>query len=225
MNKIIVNHLEKIFVTSDASTITKEMEVHHPAAKLIVMASNMQETEVGDGTNFLIILVGELLKNAENLINMGLHTSDIISGYEKGARKALEEIETMSVKTVDNPMDFDSVAEVLKCAIASKMYGDEEVLADLCAEACIGVCDNDQKFDVDNIRVLKVLGGTMNHSEVIKGFVAQRGVETSVQHVTNAKIAVYNIPFDPQEADTKGTVLLQNAAELMNYTRSEEELC
>jgi len=133
MNKIIVNHLEKIFVTSDASTITKEMDIMHPAAKLIVMAANMQETEVGDGTNFLIILVGELLKNAESLINMGLHTSDIISGYEKGAKKCIEEIETMAVKTVDDPMDFDSVAAVLRCAIGSKMYGDEEFMADLAA--------------------------------------------------------------------------------------------
>ena len=130
----------------------------------------------------------------------------------------------MSVKTVDNPMDFDSVAEVLKCAISSKMYGDEDIMADLAAEACIGACENDNKFDVDNVRVLKILGGSMNDSEVVKGMIAQRPVETSVKHVTNAKIAVFNCPFDPQESDTKGTVLLQNAAELMNYTRSEEEL-
>lgn len=100
MNKMIINHLEKLFVTSDAATIIKELEVIHPAAKLTVLASQMQEQEVfnvhnltvkiGDGTNFVLVFAGELLQNAEALVAKGLHPSDIISGYTLAAQKSQE---------------------------------------------------------------------------------------------------------------------------------------
>jgi len=92
-NKIVINHLSKMILTSDAATILRELEVVHPAAKLLVMASQQQEAEMGDGTNFVIILAGELLKKAEELIRMGLKTSDIVSGYEKAQAFALKALE------------------------------------------------------------------------------------------------------------------------------------
>ena len=90
LNKMVINHLDKLFVTSDAATIIREVEVHHPAAKMIAMAAKMQENEAGDGTNFVISLAGELMQQAENLLKMGLHPSEILLGYEKGSKKCLE---------------------------------------------------------------------------------------------------------------------------------------
>ena len=87
---MIINHLEKLFVTNDAATIIRELEVVHPAAKLLVMASQQQESELGDNTNLVIVLAGELLKKAENLLRLGLHPSEIIQGYEIARDKALE---------------------------------------------------------------------------------------------------------------------------------------
>lgn len=92
-NKIVINHLAKMILTSDAVTILRELDVVHPAAKLLVMASQQQEAEMGDGTNMVIILAGELLKKAEELIRMGLKTSDIVSGYEKAQAYALKCLE------------------------------------------------------------------------------------------------------------------------------------
>jgi T-complex protein 1 subunit theta len=89
MNKMVVNHLDKIFVTSDAATILREVEVQHPAAKMIAMAARMQESECGDMTNFVISFAGELLNQAENLIKTGLHPSDIIVGYKAASEKAV----------------------------------------------------------------------------------------------------------------------------------------
>lgn len=80
MNKMIVNHLGKLFVTSDAATIVRELEVIHPAAKMVVQASQAQEREVGDGTGFVVALAGDLLEQAEKLLRMGLHTSEIVAG-------------------------------------------------------------------------------------------------------------------------------------------------
>lgn len=93
-NKMVINHLEKLFVTSDAATIIRELEVVHPAAKLLVMASQQQEAEMGDATNLVLIFAGELLKKAEYLITMGLHPSEILQGFELGRDKAIAELES-----------------------------------------------------------------------------------------------------------------------------------
>lgn len=88
-NKIVINHLQKMILTSDAASILRELDVVHPAAKLIVMASQQQEAEIGDATNLVIVLAGELLKKAEELLRMGLKTSDVVQGFERAQRETL----------------------------------------------------------------------------------------------------------------------------------------
>ena len=90
MNKMVINHLEKLFVTSDTAVIVRELEVAHPAARVVVMAAEAQEREVGDGTNFVVSFAGELLSLAEELIRDGLHPSEIRDGYQKALEKCLE---------------------------------------------------------------------------------------------------------------------------------------
>ncbi|CAB4273168.1 unnamed protein product [Prunus armeniaca] len=92
MNKMVINHLDKLFVTNDAATIVNELEVQHPAAKLLVLAGRAQQEEIGDGANLTISFAGELLQNAEELIRMGLHPSEIISGYNKAITKVIQMI-------------------------------------------------------------------------------------------------------------------------------------
>ena len=89
---MVINYLEKLFVTSDAATIIKESDIHHPAAKMISMAAKMQENECGDGSNFVITLAGELMAQAQSLLQMGLHPSEILIGYEKAFTYANEEL-------------------------------------------------------------------------------------------------------------------------------------
>lgn len=98
-NKIVINHLQKMILTSDAATILRELDVVHPAAKLIVMASQQQEAEMGDATNMVIVLAGELLKKAEELLRMGLKASDIVQGYERAQREALKILDRMCPST------------------------------------------------------------------------------------------------------------------------------
>ena len=94
-NKIVINHLQKMILTSDAASILKELDVVHPAAKLIVMASQQQEAEIGDATNMVIVLAGEMLNKAEELLRMGLKTSEIVKGFETGMGEALRYLERM----------------------------------------------------------------------------------------------------------------------------------
>ncbi|RKO84510.1 hypothetical protein BDK51DRAFT_10252, partial [Blyttiomyces helicus] len=92
-DKMVINHLEKLFVTNDAATIMQELEVVHPAAKLLRMASQQQEFEVGISTNFVDVFAGEVLQQAEQLLRMGLHPSEVIEGYRVGSAKALDLLE------------------------------------------------------------------------------------------------------------------------------------
>eukprot|EP00899_Mesostigma_viride_P002925 jgi/Mesvir1/12633/Mv14593-RA.1 len=225
MNKMIINHLDKLFVTSDSATIMSELEVQHPAAKLIVLAAKAQQSEVGDGANLVVSLAGELLQNAESLLCDGLHTSEVINGYNMALRKVLDLLGEAVIPGSDK-VDVRNVADVvpqLKSAIAAKQFGREEVLAKLVAEACNLVCPkNPGSFNVDNVRMAKVVAGNLNQSLVVKGLVLTRDAEGTIKHVSKAKVAVFASGFDTSDTETKGTVLIQSANQLENYIKSEE---
>lgn len=223
-NKLIINHLGRLFVTSDAATIIREVEVVHPAAKLLVMASQAQESEMGDSTNMVIILAGELLKKSENLLVMGLHPSEVIKGYELACVKALAELENLSTSSLPSPFTQESLITALKPAIASKQYGYEDTLSSLVAEAALAVMPkNPKNFNVDNVRVVKIMGGSLSGSKVVQGMVFGREPEGIIKKVSGAKVAVFTCALDIAQTETKGTVLLKNADEMLNFTRGEEQ--
>lgn len=223
MNKMVINHLEKLFVTSDSATILKELEVQHPAARLLVLASKMQEEEMGDGTNLVVILAGELLVKAEELLHTGVHCSEIISGYNKAAEVALKALEEQVALTVDDMRDATQVGHVLRSVIAAKQYGLEDFVAPMIAKACVSVMPDDtSKFNIDNVRVAKILGGVSGATDIVRGMVLLREPLGTVRRVSGARIAVYGCPIDSTATETKGTVLIKSADELMNYTKSEE---
>lgn len=226
LNKMVINHLDKLFITSDASTIIRELEVQHPAAKLIVYASQAQEQEIGDGSNFVISFAGELLSNAEGLLRDGLHTSEIADGYTKAAAKALDIIDSLVIPGSDklDVRDRATVARRIRGSVSAKQYGLEDVLCPLISQACVSVCPkNPASFNVDNVRVVKISGGGVTDSSVVNGMVLQRGAEGSVKRATAAKVAVFAQGIDTSSTETKGTVLIQNAKELTDYSRSEED--
>ncbi|MBW0498670.1 hypothetical protein O181_038385, partial [Austropuccinia psidii MF-1] len=224
-NKMVINHLDKLFVTSDAATILREMEVIHPAAKVLIMASQQQEAEIGDRTNFVLMLAGELLKKAENLLMMGLHPSEIVLGYEMARDRAEEEIETMACETLPSPLTKESLALALRTPLASKQFGHEDLLASLVSEACLAVMPSSPSlFNVDNVRVVKILGSGLSSSQVIKGMVFGREPEGSIKNAQKAKVAVYTCGIDIAQTETKGTVLLKSSEELLNFSRGEEIL-
>ncbi|KAI0800251.1 T-complex protein 1 [Fomes fomentarius] len=223
-NKLVINHLGRLFVTSDAATIIREIEVVHPAAKLLVMASQAQESEMGDATNSVLILAGEMLKKAEQLLILGLHPSEIIKGYELASTKALAELEKLSTSSLPSPLTKSSLATALKPAIASKQYGYEDQLAELVAEASLAVMPpNPKNFNVDNVRVVKIMGGNLAGSKVVRGMVFGREPSGIVTKVKKAKVAVFTCALDIAQTETKGTVLLKSAEEMLNFTRGEEK--
>ncbi|CDS13449.1 Putative T-complex protein 1, theta subunit [Lichtheimia ramosa] len=222
-NKMIVNHLEKLFVTNDAATIIREIDVVHPAAKLLVMASQQQESELGDNTNLVIVLAGELLKKAEHLLRLGLHPSEVIQGYELARERALEILAELEAGKVEDMTSSDQLKKTVKASIGSKQFGNEDLLTDLVVEAALNVMPKDPRnFNVDSIRVVKVMGSSIYDSKVVRGMVFGREPEGTIQGATKAKVAVFTCPLDIAQTETKGTVLIHNAQEMLNFSKDEE---
>ncbi|KAJ8448085.1 hypothetical protein Cgig2_031809 [Carnegiea gigantea] len=224
-NKLVINHLDKQFVTNDAATIVNELEIQHPAAKILVLAGKAQQEEIGDGANLTISFAGELLRGAEELIRMGLHPSEIITGYNKGINKAIEILDEL-VEPGSDKMDVRNKDEVImrmKAAVASKQFGQEDIICSLTADACIQVCPkNPANFNVDNVRVAKLVGGGLRNSSVVQGMVLKSDAVGSIKRVEKGKVAVFAQGVDTSATETKGTVLIHSAEQLENYAKSEE---
>lgn len=180
---------------------------------------------MGDGTNFVLVLCGALLSHAEELLRMGLSPAEVIDGYEMALQKSLEILPSLECSKASNLRDKGEVVKAIKTAVASMQYGNEDFLAGLVAEACVNALPtNSANFNVDNVRVAKILGAGVLGSKVMKGMVFKREVEGNVNRVTDAKVAVYTCPFDAMGTETKGTVLLKTASELLEFSKTEEDL-
>ena len=223
--KLIVNHLDRLFVTTDAATIINELEVEHPAAKLLVLASQQQEHEVGDGTNFVLMFAGQLLAKAEGLLEMGLSPAEIVTGYEHASRKVLEILPELVCATVGNVRDKEEVFRALRPCIMSKQNGHEDFLARLVAEACVETCPPEKvDFNVDHVRVAKILGQGVVSSTMQRGMIFRREMAGAISAVESAKVAVYTGAVDWVQTETKGTVLINSADELKGFSNSEEAM-
>lgn len=228
LNKMVINHIEKLFVTNDAASILREIDVVHPAAKILMLASDMQEKEIGDGTNYVILFAAKLLENAESLLRMGLSPSEVIDGFNLALKKTLELLPTFEIKlnlSKENLRDNQPiVSKVLQTAIGSKLFGYHEFLGDLVTQACLTVSgtESTSAFNVDNVRICKILGGGLLQSTMIPGMVIKREVESEISKVNQARIAVFSCPIDIQVTETKGTVLLKSADELLAFSKDEE---
>lgn len=219
-NKIIVNNLQKVFLTSDASTILRELEIVHPAVKLVVMASQQQEAEYGDASNLVVILTGELLNQAEELLRVGMSASEIVNGFSIAKNYAIEALKNQEISGSDVPLEI-----VLRSVISSRQFGYSDLLESLVADAVRYVMPrtNPGLFNVDNVRVVKILGSSLPASKVVKGMVFPQRPEGLVQQAANARVCMFTSAFDIQHTETKGTVLLNNADELLKFSKGEEK--
>lgn len=224
MNKLVINHLDKMIVTSDCATIVKELEIEHPAARMVSLAAEAQDQECGDGTNLVVSLAGELLDLTEELLRMGLHTSEVIAGYRVAAERLSEELPRLVVDTVDVSVRAD-LERVVRPVLAAKQYGCEDVLAPLVVEACEAVRSSAKNNSIlpEHVRVAKMLGGGLSQSYVVRGMVVMRGAETSsLVSLSECKVTVFGCGVEASATEAKGTVLMENAEDLKGYNKSEE---
>lgn len=225
-NKILVNKHDRTFITNDAATILNELEIVHPAVKILIMASKQQEFEMGDNTNLVLILAGEMLNIAEKLIHLGLSVPEIVQGYKLANKYLQEVLETLVVDAVDQLVDPAHLLKVIRPVIAAKQYGLEDTISGLVVDAVKLILNpkKPQAFNIDNVRVVKIMGSSLAHSEVVKGMVFPREPEGHVKNVTaKSKVVVFTCPIDISTTETKGTVLLHNAQEMLDFSKGEEQ--
>lgn len=225
-NKIIVNHLGKIFITNDAATMLNELEIVHPAVKILIMASQQQEFEMGDNTNMVIILAGEFLNISEKLINLGLSIPEIIQGFKLANAFLQKNLNDLVIEQVKSITDSDELLKVIKPVIAAKQYGLEDLISKLVIEAFKIIINpkNPNNFNVDSVRVVKIMGASLSQSEVIKGMVFPREPEGHIKNINGkSKVVAFTCPIDISTTETKGTVLLHNAKEMLEFSKGEEQ--
>lgn len=222
MDKMIVDSLGDITVTNDGVTILQEMQIEHPAAKMIVEVAKTQEAEVGDGTTTAVIIAGELLKNAEKLLEQNVHPTVITKGYRLAAEESMKVLHEIAQK-----VDSD---DILKKIAMTAMTGkgaerSKELLADLAVKAVRQVAD-EHGIDTDNIKIEKKVGGGVEDSELIQGVVLdkERVHSGMPRQVKNAKIALLDCAVELKNTETDAKIQITSPEQIGAFLDQEQRM-
>jgi len=228
MDKMLVDSFGDVTITSDGRTILDEMDVQHPAAKMMVEVAKTQDNEVGDGTTTVVVLSGELLGKAEELIGKNVHPTVIIDGYKKAAEKALEALDQIAVKV--DPTDKEFLTKVAMTSMASKLVAENrEYLAKLAVEAILQVAEKTEegyRVDVDDIKVEKKPGESLTDTKLIRGIVIDKEVvhPGMPKRVENAKIALLNCPLEIEKTEFDAKINIESPEQMEAFLKEEERM-
>ena len=222
MDKMLVDGLGDIVVTNDGVTILKEMDIEHPAAKMLVEVAKTQEDEVGDGTTTAVIIAGELLKKAEDLLEMEIHPTVISAGYRKAAAKAQEILEGISMSASDT----ETLQSIAMTAMTGK--GTEKArkpLADLIVKA-VEMVEEDGVVDKDHININRIQGATVEESQIVNGVVIDKGrLDPSMpKKVEDARIALLKFPIEVKSLETDAKIKLTDPSQMAAFIEQEEKM-
>jgi thermosome len=228
MDKMLVDSLGDIVITNDGATILKEMDIEHPAAKMIVEVAKTQDDEVGDGTTTAAVLAGEFLKNAEELLELGVHPTVIASGYRLASIKAKEILKSLAKPVTSK--DRDLLLKIAATAITGKgAESSKDVFAKLTVDAVLSVVDTEngkQKVDIDDIKVEKKVGGSVEESVLIEGMVIDKErVHTNMpKRITKAKILLINEALEIKKTEVDAEISIKSPDQLQLFLDQEEQM-
>jgi thermosome len=228
MDKMLVDSLGDVTITNDGATILKEIDVQHPAAKMLVEISKTTDNEVGDGTTSAVILAGALLENAESLINQNVHPTIIVDGYRKATKKAIQFLQDISEKTSGN--DRTILLKIAKTSMQTKLVRkDSPALAELVVKAVLAVAEKEGEnfiVDEDDIKVEKKAGGSINDSNIIQGIVLDKEVIHGgmPKKIVDAKIALINNALEISKTETDAKINIQNPQQLKAFLDEENRM-
>ncbi len=226
MDKMLVDSFGDVTITSDGRTILDEMDIQHPAAKMMVEVAKTQDNEAGDGTTTAVIIAGELLNKAEELIEKNVHPTIIIDGYKKAQEKALEILEKMAI-----PVDLNTQEYMKKAAMtsmASKLVAEHrEYLADLAVKSIFQVAEkqgDSYKVDVDDVKVEKKAGESIRETKLIQGIVLDKDVAHSgmPKRVEKAKIALLDCPLEIEKTEFDAKINIDSPEQMEGFLKQEE---
>jgi len=228
LDKMLVDSLGDVTITNDGATILKEIDVQHPAAKMMVEISKTVDNEVGDGTTSSVIFGGALLARAEDLLNKDVHASTIIDGYQAAADKALEIYSDLAKKI--QPDDRASLLKIAVTSMQSKLISeDSDSLSKIIVDAILSITTkkgDDYFVDLENIKVEKKAGGSIDDTQIVKGIVLDKeivhsGMPTKIE---KAKIALVNSALEIEKTELSSEIRITDPTQMQMFLEEENRM-
>ena len=228
LDKMLVDSLGDVTITNDGATILKEIDVQHPAAKMIVEISKTVDNEVGDGTTSSVVFGGTLLARAEDLLKKDVHSSIIVDGFQAAAEKTLEIYSQLSKKI--KPDDRESLLKIAKTSMQSKLISEDSgILSKIVVDAVLGIAikkGDDYTVDLENLKVEKKTGGSIQDTQIIKGIVLDKeivhsGMPTKIE---NAKIALVNSALEIEKTEMSAEIKITDPTQMQMFLEEENRM-
>jgi len=228
LDKMLVDSLGDVTITNDGATILKEIDAQHPAAKMMVEISKTIDTEVGDGTTSSVVFAGALLEKAEKLLEKDVHSTVIIDGYQAASEKALELLAKLA-KTV-KPDDRESLIKIAKTSMQSKLVSEDSApLSKLVVDAILKIVEKDgdkHSVDLDNLKVEKKAGGSIDDTSLINGIVLDKeivhsGMPTKAE---KAKIALVNAALEVEKTEMSAEIRISDPTQMQQFLEEENKM-
>ena len=228
LDKMLVDSLGDVTITNDGATILKEIDAQHPAAKMMVEISKTIDTEVGDGTTSSVVFAGALLEKAEKLLEKNVHSTVIVDGYQTAAEKALELLAHISRSVVSD--DRESLLKIAKTSMQSKLVSEDSgFLSELIVDAILKIAQktkNNYSIDLDNLKVEKKSGGSIEDTSLIKGVVLDKevvhsGMPTKIQ---KARIALVNSPLEVEKTEMSSEIRINDPSQMQMFLEEENRM-
>ena len=222
MDKMVTDSLGDIILTNDGATILREMDITQPAARMLVEIAKKQEDIVGDGTTSVVVIAGELLSKAEELLNEGYATPLVIKGFRDALAKSLEILNNISI----NESDRDTLKKIAITAITGKgAEFEKDLLSDLIVDAAIKVEENGD-IDKDNINIQRISGGAVDDSFIVDGLIIDKSpISKNVpRDIENAKIAILKYPLEFKKTNTESKIKITDPSQMQAFIDNEQEM-
>jgi len=228
MDKMLVDSLGDVTITNDGATILKEIDVQHPAAKMMVEIAKTVDNEVGDGTTSSVVFAGSLLAKAEELLEKNVHATVIIEGYQAAADKALSLLSELA-KQVD-PEEKEILLKIARTSMESKLVSEDSVmLSKIVVDSILQVVEkqgDNYKVDLDNVKVEKKAGGSIRNTSLIKGIVLDKEVVHSGMptKIEKAKIALVNAPLEIEKTEMSAEIRITDPTQMQMFLEEENRM-
>ena len=228
LDKMLVDSLGDVTITNDGATILKEIDTQHPAAKMMVEISKTIDTEVGDGTTSSVVFAGALLEKAEKLLEKDVHSTVIIDGYQAASEKALELLAKLA-KTV-KPDDRESLIKIAKTSMQSKLVSEDSApLSKLVVDSILKIAEKDgdkHSVDLDNLKVEKKAGGSIDDTSLINGIVLDKeivhsGMPTKIE---KARIALVNAALEVEKTEMSAEIRISDPTQMQQFLEEENKM-
>jgi thermosome len=229
MDKMLVDQFGDVVITNDGATILKEIDVQHPAAKMMVEVAKTQDSEVGDGTTTSVILAGELLKRAEKLLKQGIHPTVITEGFRKASEKAVQILDDMSIASgIDDKVGLKNAA--MTCMSSKIVSENKDHLADICIDAIASIAEKDDEgnwnADIDKVQIQKKEGESIDDTDLIKGIILDKEVvhPGMPKDVDNAKILLLQSAIEIEKTEFDSKLQINSPEQIQQFLDEEENM-